>query len=152
MSPFEAWYQKKPDASHLRVFGSLAFVHIHPDTVGWYKLQPKAKAGILIGYEGPGYRVFVPEENKIKISSHVDIKEDQPGANHFGIGVRAGPSTSLVDVNDTSQESTDSRDSTDSTDGIQHSSKRTSDPEDDTIVVEVPELDPLNLNLKITKV
>ena len=45
MSPFEAWYQKKPDVSHLRVFGSLAFVHIHPDTVGWYKLHAKAKEG-----------------------------------------------------------------------------------------------------------
>jgi hypothetical protein len=62
--------------SYLRVFRSLVFVYIHPDIVGWYKLQLKAKEGILIGYKGLGYRVFVPKENKIRISSHVDIKED----------------------------------------------------------------------------
>ena len=93
MSPFEAWHKKKPDVAHLRVFGSLAFVYIHPDTIGWHKVMAKAKEGILIGYEGPGYRVYVPEENRIRLSRHVDVKEDQPGAVHFGIGSRVPPAT-----------------------------------------------------------
>jgi hypothetical protein len=119
MSPYEAWHQRKPDVSHLRVFGSLAFVHIHPDTAGWYKLMAKAKEGILIGYEGPGYRVFVPEENKIRVSSHVDVKEDQKGADYFRIGARTVPETPVLNT----------------------ASSDTSDTEEDTIVVEVPRLD-----------
>jgi hypothetical protein len=63
ISPFEVWYKKKLDVSHLRVFGSLAFVYIYPNIIGWHKVMAKAKEGILISYEGPGYRVYVPEEN-----------------------------------------------------------------------------------------
>ena len=30
-TPFEAWYEKKPNVSHLRVFGSSAYAHIPKD-------------------------------------------------------------------------------------------------------------------------
>jgi hypothetical protein len=123
MSPFEAWHKKKPDVSHLRVFGSLAFMYIHPDTIGWHKVMAKAKEGILIGYEGPGYRVYMPEENRIRLSSHVDVKEDQPGAVHFGIGSRVPPATVAEPT-------------------LPTASNDTYDSEEDTIVVEVPRLEP----------
>jgi hypothetical protein len=28
LTPYENWYGKKPDISHLRIFGSTAFIHI----------------------------------------------------------------------------------------------------------------------------
>jgi transposase InsO family protein len=49
-TPFEAWHGtgKKPDLSHLRVFGSLAYAWTSPATRK--KLDDRAKKAILIGY------------------------------------------------------------------------------------------------------
>jgi hypothetical protein len=49
-TPFEAWHGtgKKPDLSHLRIFGSLAYAWTSPATRK--KLDDRAKKAILIGY------------------------------------------------------------------------------------------------------
>jgi hypothetical protein len=57
-----------------------------------------------------GYRVFIPEQNKIRVSSHVDDKEDQEGADHFEIWVRTVPET--LGVNNPGQRSMDVTDFT----------------------------------------
>ena len=44
----EKFYGKKPDLFHIRIFGSIAFVHI-PDEKR-QKLDPKSKKCILVGY------------------------------------------------------------------------------------------------------
>ena len=48
VTPMEKWCGHKPNVSHLRMFGSICYVHI-PDQKR-RKLDAKAKCGILIGY------------------------------------------------------------------------------------------------------
>jgi hypothetical protein len=47
-TPWEAIYEKKPDVSHMRVFGARAFMHV-PGVLR-YKLEPISKKGCFIGY------------------------------------------------------------------------------------------------------
>ena len=47
-TPFETLLGKKPDVSHLRIFGSNAFIHV-PDALR-RKLDPKAVEGIFVEY------------------------------------------------------------------------------------------------------
>ena len=60
MTPEERFTGKKPDVSHLKVFGCIAYVHV-PDELR-KKLDPKAKKCIFIGYslEQKGYRCYNP--------------------------------------------------------------------------------------------
>ena len=48
VTPHEKFFEKKPDISHVRVFGSIAYVHI-PDATR-QKLDPKSEKCVLIGY------------------------------------------------------------------------------------------------------
>jgi len=48
MTPEEKFTSKKPDVSHFRMFGCIAYVHV-PDEKR-LKLYPKADTGIFIGY------------------------------------------------------------------------------------------------------
>ena len=47
-TPCEAWHGKKPFLKHLRVFGSLAFVHVPKEKRK--KLDCRATPGIFVGY------------------------------------------------------------------------------------------------------
>jgi len=46
--PEEKFTGKKPDVSHLRVFGCIAYVHVLEEKTS--KLDPKAEKCIFIGY------------------------------------------------------------------------------------------------------
>ena len=48
VTPHERYYGKKPDLSHTRIFGVIAYVHI-PDQKR-QKLDPKSEKCILVGY------------------------------------------------------------------------------------------------------
>ena len=54
------FFGKKPDLSHVRVFGSIAYLHIPNDTR--QKLDPKSEKCILVGYsqEQKGYKFYNP--------------------------------------------------------------------------------------------
>jgi hypothetical protein len=58
MTPKEKFTGKKPDVSHLRVFGYIAYVHVPNEKRS--KLDPKVEKRIFIGYslEQKGYRCF----------------------------------------------------------------------------------------------
>ncbi|KAL0318435.1 UNVERIFIED_CONTAM: Retrovirus-related Pol polyprotein from transposon TNT 1-94 [Sesamum angustifolium] len=58
MTPIEAWSGKKPSAKHLRVFGSICYVHI--PTEKRHKLEEKTEKGIFLGYstQSKGYRIY----------------------------------------------------------------------------------------------
>jgi hypothetical protein len=75
VTPFQLWYGKEPDVSHLRTFGSTAFSHV-PDEKR-RKLDPKATEGIMVGY-GDSYRVYKiwdPVDRKIITSRDVVFDE-----------------------------------------------------------------------------
>jgi len=48
MTPEEKFIGKKPDVSHLKVFGCIAYVHVPDEKRS--KLDPKVKKCIFIGY------------------------------------------------------------------------------------------------------
>jgi len=66
---------KKPDVSHLKVFGCIAYVHVPDEKKS--KLDPKAKKCIFIGYslEQKGYRCFNPSTQKLQVSRDVVFNE-----------------------------------------------------------------------------
>ena len=75
MTPYEAWFGKKPKVEHLRVFGCDAYAHIPKDERG--KLDSKARKCILLGYERDrkGYRLYDPVQQKILHSRDVRFNE-----------------------------------------------------------------------------
>ena len=60
-TPEEAFTGKKLDISHLKIFGSLVYIHMTKDARK--KLEPTAEVGIFVGYtETPhNYRVYFPD-------------------------------------------------------------------------------------------
>ena len=56
-TPYEFWYNHKPDVSKLRVFGCVCYVHI-PDN-NRRKLDPKSYKAVFLGYphDTKGYKV-----------------------------------------------------------------------------------------------
>ena len=47
-TPYEAWHGSKPDVSHLKVFGCIAYAHINLENR--QKLDDKSEKCIFIGY------------------------------------------------------------------------------------------------------
>jgi len=74
-TPYEMWMGKKPTLSHLRIFGSEAYVYI--DKQFRKKFDPKAKKMILVGYqaESTNYRLYDPISKKIAVSRNAVIHE-----------------------------------------------------------------------------
>ena len=64
MTPYEAWYGKKPVVSHLRTFGSRAFSIVPKVRRG--KWDPTAEELIMVGYcdQSKAYRLINPENRK----------------------------------------------------------------------------------------
>ena len=75
-TPQEAWSGRKPGISHLRVFGSIAHVHV-PDERRT-KLDDKSESFIFIGYDAnsKGYKLYNPHNKKIVISRDVVFDEE----------------------------------------------------------------------------
>ena len=66
-TPEEAFTSKKPDISHLKIFGSFVYIHVTKDTRK--KLETTAKVGIFLGYtETPhNYHVYFPDSRMIVV-------------------------------------------------------------------------------------
>ena len=77
-SPYEKIFGKKPKLDNLRVFGCKSFVHV-PKTQ-MRKLDPRAKPGIMVGYDEMNwrsYRIYDPLSGKVRYAVHVTFHEDQ---------------------------------------------------------------------------
>ena len=63
-TPEEAFSCKKPDISHLRIFGSPVYIHVTKDARK--KLEPTAEVGIFLVYTDTphNYRVYLPDSRK----------------------------------------------------------------------------------------
>ena len=75
VTPYQLWYKRKPDVSHLRVWGCVAYVHIQKDKRA--KLGSHMEKCIFIGYpEGyKGWKFYNPETRKAVISERADFDE-----------------------------------------------------------------------------
>lgn len=83
-TPWERFFQKKPDVSHMRVFGATAYVQVPQKHR--QKLDPTSKKGIFIGYEAnsKAYRVLLDESRKIVVSRDVIFDEEKDIVNSSG--------------------------------------------------------------------
>lgn len=93
-TPFECITSRKPDLSHLRIIGSIAYVHIPKDMRT--KLDPKSFSTILVGYDqhSKAYRCFDPSTNKILISKDVIFDEGTMG----NFSPNRAPTQTLFDI------------------------------------------------------
>jgi hypothetical protein len=75
ITPYEAWHNKKPDISHLRVWGCTAYVYIQRDKRK--SLEPHMEKCIFVGYpEGyKGWRFYNPTTKKFIISERAEFDE-----------------------------------------------------------------------------
>jgi hypothetical protein len=76
-TPFEQLFKIKPNLSHLRIFGSKAYVYNFD--ISRRKLDDKAYEGIFIGYEDSSatYRILIRSSKKIIKSAHVIVNEGE---------------------------------------------------------------------------
>eukprot|EP00253_Pinus_taeda_P015911 PITA_15911 len=56
----EAFYGKKPDIGHLRIFGCITYSYIPKEK--WTKLEPTTEKGIFVGYSetSKAFRIYIP--------------------------------------------------------------------------------------------
>ena len=96
-TPYEAWHDKRPAVSHMRIFGCLAFAHIRKELRS--KLDAKADAYIFVGYSPDSitYRLWDPRAKAIVESRDVHFVENQLGIAAGGAAYdKAAASTSLL--------------------------------------------------------
>lgn len=76
-TPYEAWYNRRPNLAHLRIFGCQAMAHV-PDELR-QKWDAKSERLIFVGYgeNKKGYRLLNPNTNKVIYSRDVVFFEDK---------------------------------------------------------------------------
>jgi hypothetical protein len=75
-TPEEMFTRKKPEVSHLKIFGCLVFIHISKEKRN--KLEPSGKKGIFVGYceVSKAFRIYIPSHHHIDISRDMTFDED----------------------------------------------------------------------------
>lgn len=75
-TPYELWTNKKPNLSHVRIFGSEAMVHVPKEKR--LKWDTKSKKHILVGFSEnvKGYRLYDPIKRCVVTSRDVIIHEN----------------------------------------------------------------------------
>ncbi|KAE9091335.1 hypothetical protein PF005_g18013 [Phytophthora fragariae] len=102
VSPFEVFFGKRPDLSHLRVFGSRGFVHVEKSKRS--KWDPKAHHCIFLGYSdtSKAYRVWDLETERV-LTSRTVLLDENPPASYSNLPPRADNTFQVaqwVDSND----------------------------------------------------
>jgi transposase InsO family protein len=74
-TPYKAWYRRKPDVSHLRVWGCLAYVHVQKDKRKSFGSH--MEKCIFIGYPAgyKGWQFYNPVTRKFIISERAEFDE-----------------------------------------------------------------------------
>ena len=73
--PARIWYDRKPNISNMRVYGSMAYAHVPKEMRK--KFDSKAEECIMIGYSTTGYRLWSIERQKIIVAKNVIFKENK---------------------------------------------------------------------------
>ena len=73
----EVFSGKRPDISHLKIFGSPVYIHMTKDARK--KLEPTAEVEIFLGYtETPhNYRVYLPDSRKTVVRWDIKFHEEK---------------------------------------------------------------------------
>jgi transposase InsO family protein len=77
MTPYEAWYKRKPKVSHFRTFGCL--VHVKSTSPHLSKLDDRSFLMLFLGYEkgSKAYRVYNPVTKKLHVTRDAIFEEDK---------------------------------------------------------------------------
>ena len=77
LTAHQRYTKRKPDISHLRLFGSASYLYVQKVS----KLEPKSRPMILVGYDElfKAYQCFDPTQRKIVISRDVIFNENLIG-------------------------------------------------------------------------
>lgn len=88
-TPYEMLFKQKPDVSHLKVWGCLAYVHVQKDKRA-SNLSSHMEKCIFIGYpEGyKGWQFYNPKTKKVVISERADFDERY---NYYGVLLKMSP-------------------------------------------------------------
>lgn len=102
-SPFELLFSKKPNYSHLRIFGCLCFCLVPSDLR--QKLDPKSITGVFVGYaeHHKGYNVLLAD-GRILVSRDISFNESKLGTECVSVSL---PSSSEREYTDNSDTETD---------------------------------------------
>ena len=76
-TPEEYFTSKKPNISHLKIFGSSFYIHVKKDTRK--KLEPTAEVGIFLGYtENPhNYHLYFPNNQMTVVRRDIKFNEEK---------------------------------------------------------------------------
>jgi hypothetical protein len=68
--------RKKPEVSHLKIFGCLVFIHIPKEKIN--KMELSGKRGIFVGYceVSKAFKIYIPGYHHIEINRDVTFDED----------------------------------------------------------------------------
>lgn len=93
LTPYKAWYGRKPAVSHLRVFGCRAYAKEMGHTS---KLADRSRAGVFLSYaEGAkAYRVLDPMMRRVHTAR--DVTFDEANGWDRGAGGEAQPTTEFI--------------------------------------------------------
>ncbi|KAG2761114.1 Retrovirus-related Pol polyprotein from transposon TNT 1-94 [Phytophthora cactorum] len=121
-TPFEIVYKSKPSVKHMRVFGCRTYILTPKEKR--LKWDPKARAGIFLGYEevSKAYRLYDIEAGQVVISRDVNFDESA-----FGLS----PRISDEDVDDLDVDSLDIDDDGPRQTEYKQTGKRKSRPSDE---------------------
>ncbi|CAO1615843.1 unnamed protein product [Parajaminaea phylloscopi] len=77
ISPFERLRKKRPDLSHLRVFGCVAYPLLQKGQRPAGAFAEKSKPGVFVGYSAlsPGYLIWFPQDNTLFNATRVVFDE-----------------------------------------------------------------------------
>ena len=84
ITPHQAWFKRKPDVSHLRIWGCLAYVFIQKDR--HHSLQPHMEKCVFLGYPSgyKGWLFYNPKTQKYVISERAEFDEQVfPGLSKY---------------------------------------------------------------------
>jgi hypothetical protein len=81
LTPYEKWSGRSPHFDKLHRFGALAIKHVPKEIRK--KLDDKGVECIFVGYDKTGYRLFMPETNRIAFSRHCKILDNVLATTHL---------------------------------------------------------------------
>lgn len=90
LTPMELFTKTKPSVSHLRTFGSKAYVHIPDEKRN--KLDFKTEPGIMVGYSvnGKGYRIMLADFSVVDSRDVIFNESQQPNLATGNLGNNGG--------------------------------------------------------------